>query len=119
MRGGIPWPRYGKHHANNIGEGNASRVSDEARFNSVAVSIAGEMPQWDPIRIHGTGAYHKLHLVPRDGSGIYCMHAGGYTRDNVSGYASFGSYRCLSYAELTEALEAGDLIPQWVVGVSL
>ena len=101
------------------GEGIAPRASDEARFNSVAVSIAGEMPDWNPNRTSGTGAYHKLHLVPRVGSGIQCMHAGGYTRDKVSGYACFGSYRCLSYAELTEALEAGDLVPQWVVGVSL
>ncbi len=104
---------------NTTGESIASRVSDEERFNSVAVSIAGEMPEWNPIRTSGTGAYHKLHLVPRAGSGIHCMHAGGYTRDNVSSYASFGSYRCLSYAELTEAMEAGDLIPQWVIGVSL
>ena len=104
---------------NTTGGGNAPRISDEARFNSVAASIAGEMPEWDPIRVHGTGAYHKIQLVPRIDSGIYSMHAGGYTRDNVSGYASFGSYRCLSYAELTEALEAGDLVPQWVVGVSL
>jgi hypothetical protein len=104
---------------NTTGEGIAPHVSDEARFNSVAVSIAGEMPDWNPIRVHGTGAYHKIQLIPRHGSGIYCMHAGGFTRDNVSSYASFGSYRCLSYAELTEALEAGDLTPQWVVGVSL
>jgi hypothetical protein len=97
----------------------AERISSESRFNQVSTSIAGEMPEWDPIRVHGTGAYHKIQLVPRDGSGIHCMHAGGYTRENVSGYASFGSYRCLSFAELTEALETGDLIPQWVIGVSL
>jgi hypothetical protein len=100
------------------GGGNAPRVSDEKHFNSVAVSIAGEMPSSDP-RVAGTGAHWKILLVPKPNCGIRNQHCGGFTRDDVSPYASFGSYRCLSYAELTEAMEAGDLVPQWIIGVTL
>jgi hypothetical protein len=96
-----------------------ARNADKSRFNAVAVSIAGDMPQSDPVRVHGTGAYWKIQLSPRDGSGIHCQHSGGYTRDNVSSYASYGSYRCLTFAELADAMEAGDLLPQWSVGISL
>ena len=96
-----------------------ARNTDKSRFDAIAASIAGPMPQWDPIRIHGTGAYHKIQLSPRNGSGIHCQHSGGYTRDNVSCYASHGSYRCLSFAELADAMEAGDLLPQWSVGIGI
>ena len=103
------------------GAGNLSavRISDESRFNAACIAIAGPMPDGDPVRIHGTGAYRKIYLSPRKGSGIHCQHVGGFTRDNVSPYASFGSYRCLTFAELTEAVQAGDLVPEWGTGISL
>ena len=97
----------------------ALRISDESRFNQVAISIAGEMPDSDPALVHGTGAYWKVYLICREGCGIQSQHCGGFTRDNVPQYASFGTYSCLTFAELTDAMQAGDLIPQWGIGVAL